>query len=173
MFTPQNTGRLISLPFNIAAIRTNCRVWLLDDQEKAELAESGSVCLNEWVSVHPKYVSLVLFSFSLVTVTLAKLAMWEAVKESLRLQPGGGDGAPAAGSAAAAAPAGAPAPAAPTAPPQPPLTVPAAAAAPIQSAPPPPPPTEPVTGLTRADLERYNKMGINVTAAPQAVVRIA
>ncbi len=72
LFTEENTGRLVSLPFTLAAVATDYDDWRLDDKEQKELAVTGSVALNEWVRVDPKWVALSLFALSMVGMATAK-----------------------------------------------------------------------------------------------------
>lgn len=83
LFTEANTSRLLRVPFTIAAVRTNCRIWLLDEKEEAELAASAVPCLNEWVGVSPKWAALAIFSFSLSGLALSKAMAYAAWRRQM------------------------------------------------------------------------------------------
>lgn len=78
VFTPENTGRLLRVPFTISAVKTNCKIWLLTPSEEAELVATAVPCANEWIAVDPKWVALFMFSFSLAGVALSKAMDYSA-----------------------------------------------------------------------------------------------
>lgn len=82
LFNEENTGRLVALPFTMAAIATDYDGWRLDAREQKELSASGSVALNEWVRVEPKWVALSLFSLSLIGVAVSKAIGYQAEKRA-------------------------------------------------------------------------------------------
>ena len=86
IFTPANTGRLLRVPFTVAAVRTHCAVWLLSPEEEAELTASAVPFLNEWVAIDPKYAALFMFSWSLGSIALGKAMGYSAWTHAMRAQ---------------------------------------------------------------------------------------
>lgn len=104
IFTPENTRLVVALPFNLAAIQTGFEGFLLSEGEASMLSNLGAGTLNQWVRIDPKYLSLIMFSFALITLTGEKLLLY---RRALRIE--------AENRATKAPPADAPAPAAPAA----------------------------------------------------------
>lgn len=78
LFNEENTGRLVAIPFTLAAIATDWDRWRLEPHEQRELAATGSATLNEFVRIDPKWIALSLFSMSLAGVALSKAVMFQA-----------------------------------------------------------------------------------------------
>src|SRR3990167_8352844 len=83
IFTPENTGRLLRAPFTIAAVRTNCRIFLLTPAEEAELCATAVPCANEWISLDPKWAALFMFLFSLSSVAISKSMYYAAWRRQM------------------------------------------------------------------------------------------
>lgn len=86
LFTPANTGRLLRVPFTVAAVRSHCAVWLLSPEEEAELVASAVPFLNEWVAVDPKWAALFMFSWSLGGIAVGKAMGYSAWTAAMRAQ---------------------------------------------------------------------------------------
>lgn len=86
LFTPANTGRLLRVPFTVAAIRSHCAVWLLTPEEEAELVASAVPFLNEWVAVDPKWAAMFMFSWSLGGIAVGKAMGYSAWTAAMKAQ---------------------------------------------------------------------------------------
>lgn len=80
LFTPENVRALVSLPFNLAFIKTGFEGFTLSEGEAATLGATGSVALNQWVTIDPKYVALMLFSMSLISISSQKMLLFSQAK---------------------------------------------------------------------------------------------
>lgn len=86
LFNAENSSRIVALPFKLAALRTDDPNFELSPAEATELGASFAVCANEWLPIAPAYVSLVLFSVSLVGIVSTKLAVHSAWKAEMKRQ---------------------------------------------------------------------------------------
>ncbi len=86
LFTPANTGRLLKVPFTVAAIRSHCGIWLLTPEEEAELVASAVPFLNEWVAVDPKWAALFMFSWSLGGIAVGKAMGYSAWQTAMKAE---------------------------------------------------------------------------------------
>jgi len=116
LFNEANTKRLVEMPFKLAAYRTGDPNLILSEKEAVELAIPGAVVLNEWCTISPKYVSLVLFSLACAGLVSEKIVLHGAWKQAMDEQRKI-DAAKNVSPAAAGAEEAAPKPAAPAAPP--------------------------------------------------------
>lgn len=67
-FTPEDTALLVELPFNLAAFRTGWDGFLLTPEQKEVLSRSGTIVLNQFVHVDPKWTALTIFSLALMKI---------------------------------------------------------------------------------------------------------
>lgn len=81
MFTEANTRILIRLPFELAFNRTGWTGFHLTQMEEETLVATGVNVFNQWVTVDPKYVSLTLFSISLLTIAGEKYFSYRSALE--------------------------------------------------------------------------------------------
>lgn len=93
LFTPENVRPLVSLPFNLALAKTGFTGFALSEGEAATLSATGSVALNQWVTIDPRYVALILFSMSMITISAEKVALYSRAKaeEDQKLKEGNGE----------------------------------------------------------------------------------
>lgn len=71
-FTPESVRPVVSLPFNLAFVRTGFDGFLLSDLEAENLSHSGAMLFNQWVQVDPKYLALITFSLALASISVQK-----------------------------------------------------------------------------------------------------
>jgi len=77
LFTPENVRPLVSLPFDLALVKTGFTGFALTPSEAATLSATGSVALNQWVTIDPRYVAVLLFSLSLISITSQKVVLYQ------------------------------------------------------------------------------------------------
>jgi len=93
LFTPENVRPLVSLPFNLAFIKTGFTGFTLSPGEEATLGATGAVALNQWVTIDPKYVAVMLFSMSLISIASQKFVLFSQAQAETaqRLQEANGE----------------------------------------------------------------------------------
>lgn len=80
LFTPETVAPFVDLPYDLTAAYARWDGWRLDEQERAALANPAAACANAWLpGLDPRWVSILALSGALVSVTLAKLAMYRDV----------------------------------------------------------------------------------------------
>lgn len=106
MFTPESVRPLVSLPFNMAFVKTGFEGFTLSEGEAATLSSTGAMVFNSWVAVDPKWLALITFSLSLASISVEKtmlyrraLAQWQAEQDRIKKEA---PPAPAPAQAAAA-----------------------------------------------------------------------
>lgn len=75
-FTPDSVRPVVSLPFNLAFVKTGFDGFLLSPGEEANLSHSGAMVFNEWIQVDPKYLALITFGLSLSSLAIAKTMLY-------------------------------------------------------------------------------------------------
>lgn len=76
---------MVRLPFAVAYAGTGYDGWMLEEGEENQLAASGSVVLNTFVRVDPRWVALTAFSVALLSVVSMKaigFVTWRRVQEA-------------------------------------------------------------------------------------------
>jgi hypothetical protein len=76
LFTPESVRPIVSLPFNLACVKTGFDGFLLQEDEAQILSTSGAVVLNTWVTIDPKFVALLMFSISMLSITAEKSLLY-------------------------------------------------------------------------------------------------
>jgi hypothetical protein len=76
LFTPESVKPLVSLPFNLACVKTGFDGFLLREDETAVLCATGATVFNEWVTVDPKLVALIMFSISIMSISAEKALLF-------------------------------------------------------------------------------------------------
>lgn len=76
-FTPDSVRPVVSLPFNLAFVKTGFDGFLLSPSEEANLSHSGAMVFNEWIQVDPKFLALITFGLSLSSLAIAKTMMYK------------------------------------------------------------------------------------------------
>lgn len=75
-FTPESVRPVVSLPFNLAFVRTGFDGFLLSDLEAANLSHSGAMVFNQWVQVDPKWLAIITFSLALASISVQKTMLY-------------------------------------------------------------------------------------------------
>jgi hypothetical protein len=75
-FTPESVRPVVSLPFNLAFVRTGFEGFLLSDLEAANLSHAGAMVFNSWIAVDPKYLALITFSLALASISVEKTMLY-------------------------------------------------------------------------------------------------
>jgi len=73
VFTPESLRPLVCLPFDLAFTKTRYTGFPLTDNEASTLSHTGAMVANQWVQIDPKWVALITFGLSLVSITSAKI----------------------------------------------------------------------------------------------------
>lgn len=103
LFTVENTAELVRIPFLLAAVKTDCPHLELDEKEALRLAIPGSVALNYWWSVSPKWTSLGLLGVAALGVVSHKFAVYTAWARAVAEREAGQVRGPAPGAQPGAA----------------------------------------------------------------------
>lgn len=78
-FTPEDTALLVELPFNLAAFKTGWEGFLLTPEQREVLSRSGTIVLNQFVKVDPKYTALAIFSLALLKIGGEKALIYRSL----------------------------------------------------------------------------------------------
>lgn len=75
-FTPESVRPVVSLPFNLAFVKTGFDGFLLSDMEATNLSHAGAMVFNQWVQVDPKWLALITFSLALSSISVQKTMLY-------------------------------------------------------------------------------------------------
>lgn len=75
-FTPESVRPVVSLPFNLAFVKTGFDGFLLTEGEGETLSHAGAMVFNQWVQVDPKYLALITFSLTLASISVQKTMLY-------------------------------------------------------------------------------------------------
>lgn len=92
LYSPENFKGLVRAPADIAMAVTGSKHFNLSDKEVETLATTGSATMRFWTTANPKYLSLILFSFSVITIYGTRTVMYFQEKRMQRKQEKKEDG---------------------------------------------------------------------------------
>ena len=75
-FTPESVRPVVSLPFNLAFVKTGFEGFLLSDPEAENLSHAGAMVFNQWVQVDPRWLALITFSLTLASISVQKTMLY-------------------------------------------------------------------------------------------------
>jgi len=75
-FTPDSVRPVVSLPFNLAFVKTGFDGFLLSDPESENLSHAGAMVFNQWVQVDPRWLALITFSLTLASISVQKTMLY-------------------------------------------------------------------------------------------------
>jgi hypothetical protein len=81
LFTPENTKLIVRMPFNMAFAKTGFTGWKLTPAEDEALAAPLAVSLNTWLTIDPKWVSLMILGMGLLSIVGEKSLMYAEFKK--------------------------------------------------------------------------------------------
>ena len=68
LFDPRIFKGVVRAPADLMLAATGRKIWDLPDKEVDTLAESGSICAQQFIKTDPKWIALIMFSMSLISV---------------------------------------------------------------------------------------------------------